>query len=112
MPKRFVGPTIVLAALAFSPVTRAQTAPLAPQTDTPAKPANGQNENIHVDGWNRPQTPLEASGKKPGPAPVHEADGLARDLDDHRHGPASAAARCAGFHRDAHAGDVCLGAGF
>jgi hypothetical protein len=27
---------------------------------------NGQNENIHVDGWNRKQQSLESSGKKPG----------------------------------------------
>jgi hypothetical protein len=86
MPKRFVGPTIVLAALAFSPVARAQTAPLAPQTDSPAKPANGENENIHVDGWNRPQTSLEASGKKPGPAPVHDLSGIWEPVPGYRDG--------------------------
>ena len=87
MPKRFVGPAIVLAALAFSPVTRAQTAPRAPQTDAPpAKPANGQNENIHVDGWNRPQTSLEASGKKPGPPPVRDLSGIWEPVPGYRDG--------------------------
>jgi len=86
MPKRVVGPTIVLAALAFSAVTRAQTSPLTPQADSPAKPAAGQNENIHVDGWNRPQTSLEASGKKPGPAPVRDLSGIWEPVPGYRDG--------------------------
>jgi hypothetical protein len=81
--KRFVGPTIVLAALTFSPVTRAQT---AQPTDRPAESATGENENIHMDGWNRPQKPLEASGKKPGPAPVHDLSGIWEPVPGYRDG--------------------------
>src|SRR5687767_7969170 len=83
MPQRLVGPTIVLAALTFSPLARAQTAPLTPQTDAAA---SGQNENIHVDGWNRRQTSLEASGKKPGPAPVRDLSGIWEPVPGYRDG--------------------------
>lgn len=86
MLKPFVGPTIVLAALTCSAATRAQIAPLAQQTGTPATPASGQNENIHLDGWNRPQEPLEASGKKPGPAPVRDLSGMWEPVPGYRDG--------------------------
>jgi hypothetical protein len=86
MRKCFVGATIVLAALSFSPVVRAQTAPVAQQTDRPGQPAEGQNENIHVDGWGRPQTSLEDAGKKPGPAPVHDLSGIWEPVPGYRDG--------------------------
>jgi hypothetical protein len=90
MLKRFVVPMIALAALTFSPVMRAQTA-------RPAQPgaANGQkaapvkgaeNENIHTDGWNKPQISLELAGKKPSPAPVHDLTGIWEPAPKYRDG--------------------------
>ena len=87
MPRRFVASAIAIAALTFSSVTHAQT-PAGAQgrqgrggqaggRGRAAEPApNGQNENIHVDGWNRKQESLEATGKKPGPAPVRDLSGI------------------------------------
>jgi len=88
MPRRFVASAIAIAALTLSPITHAQT-PAGAQGRGggggqaggrgrgAAVPApNGQNENIHVDGWNRKQLPLEATGKKPGPAAVHDLSGI------------------------------------
>jgi hypothetical protein len=90
MLKRFIAPAIVLAALTFSPVTRAQTAAPAQgrggrgQQAAPAP--NGQNENIHLDGWDKPQISLEAQGKKPGPAPVHDLSGIWEPTPRYRDG--------------------------
>jgi len=82
MLKRFVVPTIVLAALTFSPAMRAQ-AGYAQQAPAPAA---GQNKNIHLDGWDRPQVALEAAGKKPGPAPVHDLSGIWEPVPRYRDG--------------------------
>jgi hypothetical protein len=90
MLKRFMVPAIVLAALTFSRVTRAQNAAPAQgrggrgQQAAPAP--NGQNENIHLDGWDKPQTSLEAQGKKPGPAPVHDLSGIWEPTPRYRDG--------------------------
>jgi hypothetical protein len=90
MLKRFVAPAIVVAALAFSPVTRAQTArPAQPARNAPQAPAAGpkmQNENIHMDGWNKPQISLELQGKKAGPAPVHDLSGIWEPMPRYRDG--------------------------
>ena len=90
MLKPLVAPTMVLAALIFSPVTRAQTArpaqPGAGNAQQAAAPAAGQNENIHLDGWDRPQVSLEAAGKKPGPAPVHDLSGIWEPVPRYRDG--------------------------
>ena len=52
-----------------------------------AAPApNGQNENIHLDGWNRKQEPLEATGKKPGPAPARDLSGIWEPVPRYRDG--------------------------
>ena len=93
MPRRFVASAIAIAALTLAAVTHAQ-APAGRQGGQgrggqaggqgrggqgrgAAVPApNGQNENIHVDGWNRKQESLEATGKKPGPAPVRDLSGI------------------------------------
>jgi hypothetical protein len=93
MPRRFVASAIAIAALTLASVTHAQ-APDGRQGGQgrggqaggqgrggqgrgAAAPApNGQNENIHVDGWNRKQESLEATGKKPGPAPVRDLSGI------------------------------------
>ncbi len=95
MPRRFVASAIAIAALTLSPVTHAQT-PAGAQGRGgqaggrgrgAAVPApNGQNENIHVDGWNRKQLPLEATGKKPGAAPVHDLSGIWEPAPRYRDG--------------------------
>ena len=95
MPRRFVASAIAIAALTLSPVTHAQT-PAGAQGRGgqaggrgrgAAVPApNGQNENIHVDGWNRKQLALEATGKKPGPAPVHDLAGIWEPVPRYRDG--------------------------
>lgn len=95
MLRRFVAPAIALAALTLSPVVRAQTAPPA-QTGAgrggqgrgqQAAPApNGENENIHIDGWDRPAVPEEATGKKPGPAPIHDLSGIWEPVPRYRDG--------------------------
>jgi hypothetical protein len=55
-------------------------APAAPRD--PAK----QNENIHIDGWNKPQQSLEAAGKKPGPAPMRDLSGIWEPTPRYRDG--------------------------
>src|SRR5262245_5421479 len=93
MPRRFVASAIAVAALALSPVTHAQ-APAGQGRQggqaggqRAAVPApNGQNENIHVDGWNRRQVPLETNGKKPGPAPVRDLSGVWEPVPGYRDG--------------------------
>jgi hypothetical protein len=95
MPRRFVASAIAIAALTLSPVTHAQT-PAGAQGRGgqaggrgrgAAVPApNGRNENIHIDGWNRKQLPLEATGKKPGPAPVHDLSGIWEPVPGYRDG--------------------------
>jgi hypothetical protein len=47
---------------------------------------NGQNENIHVDGWNKKQESLEAAGKKPGPAPARDLSGIWEPAPRYRDG--------------------------
>src|SRR3954463_3635026 len=87
MPRRVIASAMAIATLTLSPVTYAQ-APAGGQGQgrggqaggrrgAAAAPApNGQNENIHVDGWNRKQESLEATGKKPGPAPARDLSGI------------------------------------
>src|SRR5437667_1793638 len=91
MPRRLIASAIAIAALTLSPIAHAQTAAPAEagqgrggraggqgqrRPTAAASAPNGQNQNIHLDGWNRKQEPLEATGKKPGPAPVHDVSGI------------------------------------
>jgi hypothetical protein len=103
MPRRFVASAIAIAALTLLPVTYAQT-PAGAQGGQgrggqgrggqaggrgrgAAVPApNGQNENIHVDGWNKKQESLEATGKKPGPAPARDLSGIWEPVPRYRDG--------------------------
>lgn len=103
MPRRFAASAIAIAALTLLPVTHAQT-PAGAQGGqgrggqgrggqaggrgrAAAVPApNGQNENIHVDGWNRKQESLEATGKKPGPAPARDLSGIWEPVPRYRDG--------------------------
>jgi len=94
MIKRF-GPVIVFAALALSPVSWAQYdspaqggAPTGGQgTRQPKAPAPGEeNQNIHLDGWNKAQVPMEATGKKPGSALVHDLSGIWEPVPKYRDG--------------------------
>lgn len=100
MSRRVVASTIaVIAALTLSPVMRAQ-APAGAQGaqgrggqggggrrgGAPVAAPNGQNENIHLDGWNKKQQSLQASGKKPGPAPVHDLSGIWEPVPGYRDG--------------------------
>ena len=48
--------------------------------------AENKNENIHLDGWDRPQVSLEAAGKKPGPAPVYDLSGIWEPVPRYRDG--------------------------
>src|SRR5258705_2282209 len=99
MPRFIVAAAIAIVAMTLSPATHAQ------QTSAPAQgrqgrggqaggqgraaaaPApNGQNENIHLDGWNRKQESLEAAGKKPGPAPVRDLSGIWEPAPRYRDG--------------------------
>ncbi len=73
MLKRFFVPTIAVAALTFLPVMQAQNAP-AGQGGNAAKA--DPNENIHLDGWEKPQISRGLAGKKPGPAPKHDLSGV------------------------------------
>lgn len=92
MPKLLIASAIVLAALTFSPLTRAQTGAPAQGGggrggQGAARPAKGTaNENIHLDGWNKPQGPIQATGKKPGPAPVHDLSGIWEPVPGYRDG--------------------------
>src|SRR5882672_8690961 len=98
MQRLLVAPAIVVAVLALSPFARAQNAPPAQGRGGAGRGAGGaaaaagagagrgaaaaprdptkENENIHIDGWNRPQQSLEATGKKPGPAPMRDLSGI------------------------------------
>ena len=97
MLKHFVAPTVLLAALTFSPVTRAQGGQPAQQgagnNQQGAASAAGENQNIHLDGWDRPAVSLEATGKKPGPAPVHDLSGIWEPVPGYRDGVFAAARR-------------------
>jgi hypothetical protein len=95
MLRHFIGLATALAALTLLPVARAQTAPPAQgggggqgaRQQQQAVPApNGENQNIHIDGWDRPQGPLQATGKKPGPAPVHDLSGIWEPVPGYRDG--------------------------
>jgi hypothetical protein len=88
MLKRFFAPAIVV--LMFSPLTRAQnTRPAQPPAGNAARPApvpGQENENIHLDGWNRRAVPEESTGKKPGPAPTHDLSGIWEPVPRYRDG--------------------------
>jgi hypothetical protein len=95
MQNRLIAPAIVLAALTFSPLMHAQTAPPAGNAQAPAggrpaaaKPrvAGKENENIHVDGWNRKQAHLQDTGTKPGPAPMRDISGIWEPIPRYRDG--------------------------
>jgi len=101
MPKRFVVAAMAIAGLSLLPATYAQTAAPAqggqgrggragggggqPRGAVAAAP-NGQNENIHLDGWNKKQEGLQAAGKKPGPAPMHDLSGIWEPVPRYRDG--------------------------
>src|SRR5690348_13686067 len=101
MLRRLVASAIAIAALTLSPVTHAQ-APAGAQgrqgrggggqaggrggRGAAAPAPNGQNENIHIDGWNKKQEPLEATGKKPGPAPARDLSGIWEPVPRYRDG--------------------------
>jgi len=104
MHKRFIAPAIVVAILSLSPVSRAQNTPPAQgrggaaaaggaaagggagRGAAPRDPKN-QNENIHIDGWNKQQLPLEqTAGRKPGPAPMRELSGIWEPVPRYRDG--------------------------
>src|SRR5919197_4693268 len=99
MRRRLIASAIAIAALTFAAVTHAQE-PAGRQggqgrggqagvrgRGAAAVPApNGQNENIHVDGWNRKQESLEATGKKPGPAPARDLSGIWEPIPRYRDG--------------------------
>jgi len=96
MRRHLVGSATALAALAltFSPVARAQNAAPAEGaagrggqgTRQQPEPAAGENENVHLDGWDRPQVPIQTTGKKPGPAPVHDISGIWEPIPGYRDG--------------------------
>jgi len=86
---------MVIAALTLSPVSHAQTAPPTQagagrggqERGRQAAPAPaGENQNIHLDGWDRPAVPEEVTGKKPGPAPVHDLSGIWEPVPRYRDG--------------------------
>src|ERR1041384_2710803 len=103
MRRHFVASALAVAALTLSPVLFAQ-APAGAQgrqggrggaggqgrggggRGAAAPAPNGQNENIHLDGWNKKQESLEASGKKPGPAPMHDLSGIWEPVPRYRDG--------------------------
>jgi hypothetical protein len=101
MPRRFVSSAIAIAALTLASVMYAQ-APAGEQGRqgrggggqaggrgrgaAPVPAPNGQNENIHVDGWNKKQESLEATGKKPGPAPARDLSGIWEPVPRYRDG--------------------------
>jgi hypothetical protein len=80
--------------LALSSAAQAQNAPPAQgrggagRGAAPAAPRDPskQNENIHIDGWNKPQVSLEAAGKKPGPAPMRDLSGIWEPTPRYRDG--------------------------
>jgi len=72
--KRFVAPTMVLAMLAFSPLTRAQTG--APRES---------GKNVHRDGWDR-VVPPQPKDLKSGPAPAHDLTGIWEPIPGYRDG--------------------------
>ena len=74
MLRHFAGLATALAALTLLPVARAQTAPPAKgpgggggqgTRQQPAPAAGGENENIHLDGWERPQGPIKRRAGSP-----------------------------------------------
>ena len=101
MTRRVVASAIaVVAALALSPITHAQARAAGAQQGAqaqgrggggrrggaPVAAPNGQNENIHLDGWNKKQQSLQASGKTPGPAPMHDLSGIWEPVPGYRDG--------------------------
>jgi len=98
MRRHVVASALAVAALTLSPALHAQ-APAGAQAQgqgggqgsgrrngAPVAAPNGQNENIHLDGWNKKQESLEASGKKPGPAPMHDLSGIWEPVPRYRDG--------------------------
>lgn len=81
MRRHFICLAAALAALALSTVARGQAAPPAQEPG-----GAGENQNIHLDGWDRPQQPIQTTGKKPGPAPVHDISGIWEPIPGYRDG--------------------------
>src|SRR6266849_1180792 len=105
MSRLIVASAIAIAALTLSPAAFAQ-APAGAQGQgrgggqgtgrrggAPVAAPNGQNENIHLDGWNKKQQSLQASGKKPGPAPVHDLSGIWEPVPGYRDGVCASGAK-------------------
>jgi len=70
--KRSAASGFVLAALIFSSLASAQTAPA--QSGTPKEAAPAASEPVDVDGWGRPISP-DVKGQKTAPAPAHDISG-------------------------------------
>jgi hypothetical protein len=85
MPKHYVGPAIAIAALVFSGAAYAQGG-RGGQSGPANRSATGQNENVHIDGWNKQQISQEAAGAKPGPAPQRELSGIWEPVPRYRDG--------------------------
>ena len=93
MRMRVVGLAILVATLALLPVSWAQNDPPAlgggdrnGQGQKAAPNPAGENQNIHLDGWDKVQVPIESTGKKPGPAPVHDLSGIWEPVPRYRDG--------------------------
>src|SRR5437879_328345 len=103
MPRRLVASAIAIAAVTLSPIAIAHAQTAAPanagqgrggraggQGQRPpaaaASAPNGQNQNVHLDGWNQKQESLEATGKKPAAAPVHDLSGIWEPAPRYRDG--------------------------
>ena len=74
MLKRFVVPELLLAALMFSPLARAQSTALQSETPKIQKTAPAAAASVDYDGWGRPMPQL-AKDQQSAPAPRHDISG-------------------------------------
>lgn len=96
MGGRFLASAILLGALSYALLLRAQTPPKASgaekrqqatqQTAEQAPASAGENGHLHLDGWDRPAGPESATGRKPGPARVHDLSGIWEPVPGYRDG--------------------------